>query len=252
MAKPMVVTLPFVMLLLDYWPLNRIRSSEFGIRNFAKLLFEKLPFLALSAASCVITFLAQHHGGAVASLKDVSLHYRLENVPVAYARYLLKLFWPSRWPFFIRCNPSPAGRRGRGCGFDFHFRPPSGLRAAGPYWLVGWLWFLGTLLPVIGLVQVGGAAMADRYAYFPSIGLFLAVALGIRDGVERFHFSKGVVGGGRRLVLASCLVLTHRQLDFGRMTRRCSAMPSPSPGTTKCASQSGVCAGKDRPENRGA
>ena len=105
MAKPMLVTLPFVMLLLDYWPLNRIRSSEFGIRNFMQLLFEKWPFFALPAASCVVTFLAQHHGGAVASLENVPLDYRLENVPVAYADYLLKMFWPAHLAVFYPLHP---------------------------------------------------------------------------------------------------------------------------------------------------
>jgi tetratricopeptide (TPR) repeat protein len=215
MAKPMVVTLPFVMLLLDYWPLNRIRNSKFGTRIFIKLLLEKWPFFALAAASCVITFLAQHGGGAVASLEKVPLHYRLENVPVAYADYLLKMIWPAQLAIFYPLNPVSR--------LEFMAAATamvviSGLvwraRRSCPYWLVGWLWFLGTLVPVIGLVQVGGAALADRYTYFPSIGIFLAVALGVRAGAERFQISKPIVGAIAGLVLAACLVLTHNQLNF--------------------------------------
>jgi tetratricopeptide (TPR) repeat protein len=213
MAKPMMVTLPFVMLLLDYWPLNRIRSSEFGVRNYAKLLFEKWPFFLLSGASCIITFLAQ--GAAVASLKNVSLHYRLENVPVAYAGYLLKMIWPTNLAIFYPLNPLPPLEVTAAVAtlitiswLVWRLRRPC------PYWLVGWLWFLGTLVPVIGLVQVGGAALADRYTYFPAIGIFLAAALGARDGAERFNVSKPIVGAIAGLALAVCLMLTHRQLNF--------------------------------------
>jgi tetratricopeptide (TPR) repeat protein len=214
-AKPMLVTLPFVMLLLDYWPLDRIRNSEFGIRNFIKLLLEKLPFLALSAASCVITFLCQHHGGSVASLKNVPLHYRLENVPVAYAGYLLKMIWPAHLAVFYPLNPLS---RPEFITAVAAMAVVSWLvwraRHSSPYWLVGWLWFLGTLVPVIGLVQVGGAAMADRYTYFPAIGIFLAAALCARDGAERFQVSKSVVGAIAGLALAACLLLTHCQLNY--------------------------------------
>jgi Tfp pilus assembly protein PilF len=211
MAKPMLVTLPFVMLLLDYWPLKRFNGSA-----IQRLLLEKIPFFALTAASCAITFLCQHHGGSVASLKSVPLDYRLENVPLAYAGYLLKMVWPANlavfYPLHEKLSPlavttavavlmivSAAVWRGR---------------KRSPYWLVGWLWFLGTLVPVIGLVQVGGAALADRYTYFPSIGIFLAAALGLCDGAERFRISNRIVGTVAVLGLAACLALTHRQLNF--------------------------------------
>lgn len=213
MAKPMVVTLPCVMMLLDFWPLNRIQNSEFEIRNFIKLLPEKLPFFALSAAACVGTFLAQ--GAAVASLKNVSLAYRLENTPVAYAGYLLKMIWPAKLAIFYPLNhlspltvAAATALLAAVSWLVWRARRPC------PYGLVGWLWFLGTLVPVIGLVQVGGAAMADRYTYFPSIGIFLAAALGVRDGVTRFRIPRPVVGTIAGLVLAACLALTHRQVGF--------------------------------------
>ena len=215
MAKPMLVTLPCVMLLLDYWPLNRTRNSESGIRNFLRLLPEKIPFFALSAASCVVTFLAQHQGGAVASLKNVPLHYRLENVPVAYLDYLLKMIWPARLAVFYPLNPAtPLEVLAAVAVLAAVSAVVWRARRASPYWLAGWLWFLGTLVPVIGLVQVGGAAMADRYSYFPSIGIFLAAALGVRDGVNRFRLATPVVASLAGLVLAACLALTHRQVNF--------------------------------------
>ena len=213
MAKPMVVTLPFVMLLLDYWPLNRMRNAECGMRNYAKLIIEKVPFFVLSAASCAVTFLAQ--GAAVASLQNVPLHYRLENVPVAYADYLFKMIWPANLAVFYPLN---ALARLEVVAAAVVVAAISLLawkaRRSSPYCLVGWLWFLGTLVPVIGLVQVGGAAMADRYTYFPAIGIFLAAALCARDGAERFQVSKPVVGAIAGLVLAACLLLTHCQLNY--------------------------------------
>ncbi len=216
MAKPMLVTLPFVLLLLDYWPLNRIRDSEFGIRNFAKLFIEKAPFFALSAASCVVTFLAQRHGGAVISLEHVPVSYRLENVPVAYVSYLLKLIWPARLAVFY---PMPArismlAVAAAVAVLLFISAAVWFGRKRAPYGLIGWLWFLGTLLPVIGLVQVGGAAMADRYTYFSSIGLFLAVSLGMGAAAVRFQLPQRLVAAGAGLALAVCLLLAHRQLNY--------------------------------------
>jgi protein O-mannosyl-transferase len=217
MAKPMLVTLPFVLLLLDYWPLHRIRNSQSGIRNWAGLLLEKSPFFALAAASCIVTFLAQHHGGAVASLKNVPLHFRLENVPVAYVGYLLKMIWPARLAVFYPLNPlSPLAVAAAVAVLVAVSWLAWRARRPCPYGLVGWLWFLGTLVPVIGLVQVGGAALADRYTYLPGIGIFLALALGVRDGAKRFQVSKPIAGVVAGLVLAACLGLTHRQLDFWR------------------------------------
>jgi tetratricopeptide (TPR) repeat protein len=214
MAKPMLVTLPFVMLLLDYWPLKRLEVQNSGFR-VRRLVLEKIPFFALSAASCVITFLAQHHGGAVVSLENVPLHYRLENVPVAYAGYLLKMAWPANLAVFYPLNPpSPWELAAAVAAVVAISWLAWEVRRPRPYWLVGWLWFLGTLVPVIGLVQVGGAALADRYTYFPSIGIFLAAALGLRDGAERFRISNRIVGTAAALGLAACLALTLRQLNF--------------------------------------
>ena len=227
LAKPMLVTLPFVMLLLDFWPLQRFkvhlplsdsgatRGSSFRVQN---LVLEKIPFFLLATGSCVMTFLAQHNGGAVATLETVPMHYRLCNVPLAYARYLLKIIWPENLcvPYPLPETISPLAVATAVMVLIFISAAAWLVRKHAPYWLVGWLWFLGTLVPVIGLVQVGGAAMADRYSYFPSIGLFLAAALGVRDAVEKFRFSKNTVEVAAGLTLAACLLFTHRQLNYWR------------------------------------
>ena len=218
MAKPMLVTLPFVMLLLDYWPLGRIPDYQFRIPDLKRLTLEKWPFFLLASVSSLITFLVQRGGEAVVSLEIVPPVLRLENALTAYALYLLKTIWPVNLgviyplpraiPWFaalaavaVLISLSAAAWR---------------TRKRSPYGLVGWLWFLGTLVPVIGLVQVGDAAMADRYTYFPLIGVFLAVAFGIRDLANRFQFPKPAVIAAAVMFLAGCLVLTENQLRYWR------------------------------------
>ncbi len=189
MAKPMLVTWPFVLLLLDYWPFRRLewRPAD-GIRRFAgawlPLIREKLPLFCLVGASMVVTYLAQAHGGAVRGLVDAPLSLRLSNAFVSYAKYLLLTVWPSGlgvyYPF------SPAGVPGWQVAAALVLLSAITAMALQqarkrPYLIMGWLWFLGTLVPVIGLVQVGGQAMADRYHYIPSIGLFVALVFGLAD-----------------------------------------------------------------------
>ncbi len=210
-AKPMLVTLPFIMLLLDYWPLKRFPV-------FLQLAFEKCPFFLLAAGSCVLTFLAQHNGGAVATLETVPMHYRLCNAALAYAGYLLKIIWPEHLCVFypLPKTISPLAAAAATVVLIFISAAAWLARKRSPYLLFGWLWFLGTLVPVIGLVQVGEAAMADRYSYFPSVGLFLAATMGVRDAAEKFQFSKTIVTIAASLILAACLLRTHRQLNYWR------------------------------------
>jgi len=194
----MLVTLPFVMLLLDFWPLKRIAECEVrGAESsrpvtFNRLLIEKIPFFLLMAISCVVTFLAQRGGDAVVSLEKVSLHYRLENTPVAFARYLLKMFWPENLAvIYPMPDKIPAIVVTASVAILIFISAAAWLlRRRSPYLIVGWLWFLGTLVPVIGLVQVGGAALADRYTYIPSIGIFIAVTFGACELAGRFQFHK--------------------------------------------------------------
>jgi tetratricopeptide (TPR) repeat protein len=214
LAKPMLVTLPFVLLLLDYWPLQRISN----FRVAAALVAEKIPFFLLMAASCLITFLAQNSGGMVASLEEIPLGDRLGNVPLAYLLYLEKMVWPAHLAVFY---PLPKSLSVPGVLLSivvllaitvFVLRT----RKRRPYAFVGWLWFLGTLVPVIGFVQVGQAAMADRYSYFPSIGISVAVTFAFYDGIKRFPVRPASVAIGAGLVLGLCVALTERQLSYWR------------------------------------
>ena len=211
MAKPMLVTLPFVLLLLDYWPLQRFSSLR-------RLAFEKWPFFVLAAASCVITFLAQHHGGMVVSLQEIPLPYRLENVPLAYLRYLLKMLWPVPLAIFypLPKTISPLAVVGAAAVLTSITAAAWFGRKRCPYGLVGWLWFLGTLVPVIGLVQVGFAAMSDRYTYFPLIGMFIAITFAVRDGINRLQLSSKVIIPAAVLILGAWVALTENQLRFWR------------------------------------
>jgi tetratricopeptide (TPR) repeat protein len=211
MSKPMLVTLPFVMLLLDYWPLQRLPS-------FWRLVFEKWPFFVLVAVSCVITFLAQHHGGMVVSLEEIPLHYRLDNVPLAYTRYLLKMLWPVHLAIFYPLPKiiSPLAVVAA-VAVLLAISAAAWLgRNRGPYGLMGWLWFLGTLVPVIGLVQVGHATMADRYTYFPSIGVFIALTFAVRDWANRLQLPPIVITTVAVLIMGGCVVLTENQLRCWR------------------------------------
>jgi len=219
MAKPMFVTLPFVMLLLDFWPLNRIGNLS-GTQNYLGLTAEKIPFFALTAASCVVTFLAQSQQGrdAVAPLQLIPLDYRLYNTLISYARYLLKLFYPTKLAVFYPLLQHFAWMLVRAYFSGIALAAISWLawrmRRQFPYVLVGWLWFLGTLVPVIGLVQVGGAALADRYTYFPAVGIFIVCTFAARDLAHRLAFPKIILPAAAALILGACLVLTENQLRY--------------------------------------
>jgi protein O-mannosyl-transferase len=217
MAKPMLVTLPFVMLLLDYWPLKRTSPPSI-LNSRLSTAFEKWPFFLLTVISCIVTFFAQRSGDSVVSLQYVSLHYRLENVAVAYANYLQKIFWPENlavvYPLPDKIS-APAVAVAVGI-LIFISAAALFWRKRAPYLTLGWLWFLGMLVPVIGFVQVGGAALADRYTYFPAIGIFLATTFGVRDLANRFQFPKIILAAVAALILGACLILTEKQLSFWR------------------------------------
>ena len=213
MSKPMVVTLPFVLLLLDLWPLGRIPLALSGLLKLAR---EKWIFFGLSAAACVVTYLVQQHTHAVQSEAQLPLAGRVENVWVSYALYLAKTFWPVNLAVYY---PHP------GHWPAAEWAPAAALviliswaalrwRAAQPYFLVGWFWFLGTLVPVIGLVQAGTQAMADRYAYLPTIGLFIAVVWGASALLERLRVPRLAAGLAAIIVLAACATVTRQQLSF--------------------------------------
>jgi Tfp pilus assembly protein PilF len=227
MSKPMLVTLPFVMLLLDFWPLNRVAGCQLKVTGsqapnlppatFNRLALEKWPFFLLAAISCVITYLAQRNGEAVASLGLVPLHYRFLNTVISYGCYLLKMVWPVNlavnYPLRDHLSWTYAATSAAALFLIswLVWRCRTNL-----YLPVGWLWFLGTLVPVIGLVQVGSAALADRYTYFPLVGIFIAATFGSCDLANRFHIPKKVLAAAGILILAACLILTENQLRYWR------------------------------------
>ncbi len=218
MSKPMLVTLPFVLLLLDYWPLKRLSAPKGGrVPAFRRLALEKLPFLALSAALCGLTIFTSHAAGLVNSLDEIPLRDRLENVPLAYSRYLLQMIWPTDLAV-IYPVPRQIAPLALAAAVLFLMLISAAVwlvRKRSPYWLFGWLWYLGTLVPVIGLLTFGGQAMANRFTYIPSIGIFLAVALGLSDCASRFRHSSSFVLGAVA-VAAACLALTANQLRYWR------------------------------------
>ncbi len=206
MAKPTLVTLPFLLLLLDAWPLGRLGGAAGAAPEPAALrraVLEKWPLFLLVAASSVITVIAQRAGGAVAKLTDLGLADRLANAVVATASYVVKAFWPAGLAVFYP-HPGdslPAWQIALSlavlvavtAGALRVWRPV-------PAVAVGWLWFLGMLVPVIGIVQVGSQAMADRYTYLPLVGLALAVAWGLPEAIARFG---GERPAARRALLAA-------------------------------------------------
>ncbi|MGD0412190.1 MAG: tetratricopeptide repeat protein, partial [Verrucomicrobiota bacterium] len=208
MAKPMLVTLPFVLLLLDYWPLQR------GRRPAVRWVVEKVPFFILAAVSCGVTYLAQRQGGSVGPLSDLSIGERLMGIPISYAGYIEKTFWPAHlavlyplpeeWPVWQAVVAGGLLALVTGCALSRW--------QAQPYLAVGWLWFLGTLAPVIGLVQVGVQFMADRYDYVPSIGLTIMIIWAAREWSPRLGAKAPAVAAG--MALAGCMALTPLQVGY--------------------------------------
>lgn len=187
LAKPMIVTLPFVLLLLDYWPLRRVHHER-RLRCVALLAAEKLPMFVLAGAASAITLAVQRAAYATSSLAALPLSHRVENAVAAYVRYLGKLFWPSE---LLMYYPHPRGGLSTlavGAAVIFLVVVTGmawGCRRRAPYWIVGWLWYVGTLVPVIGIVQVGGQAIADRYMYIPMVGILIALCWGMGDLLAR-------------------------------------------------------------------
>jgi len=216
LAKPMLVSLPFVLILLDYWPLGRFSSDNTAGANnegkaghrFAKILLEKAPFLFLSIASSVITYIVQQKGGSMSESGILPLDARVANAVVSYVQYLRKTLLPTDLAFFY---PHPGntlvlwqvGLVAFGLVLVTAFVWM--VRQRHPYLLVGWFWFLGTLVPVIGIVQVGLQAMADRYMYIPIAGLAMMIAWGIPSLARRLRIHRSVFIGG--FVVATILMI---------------------------------------------
>jgi len=221
MAKPMLVTLPFVLLLLDYWPLGRMAAECAGPaglaiptkNGFMPLFQEKIPFFFLSAASCLVTFLVQYRQGGVGPLFMYSFGERVANALVSYARYMVKTVWPQKLAVFYPHPEVWPWWKIAGAALllaAISFQALRKLKTA-PYLIVGWLWFLGTLVPVIGLVQVGSQAMADRYTYIPLIGLFVVVVWGMDDLFDGRRYKRSGLGALGAACAAGMVFLTSGQ-----------------------------------------
>jgi protein O-mannosyl-transferase len=224
MAKPMLVSWPFILLLLDYWPFRRLEwRPGNGIKRLVKswlpLLREKLPLFCLVAASMFVTYIAQAHGGAVLGLSVEPLSWRLANSLVSYAKYFLLTFWPEGLAIYYPSSPhtAPAWQWGAalillGALTAVVLRSARGRS----YLIVGWLWFLGTLVPVIGLVRVGDQAMADRYTYIPLIGLFIALVFGLADLASIWRLGRISVATASTVTILLLAFLTTRQVSRWR------------------------------------
>jgi tetratricopeptide (TPR) repeat protein len=271
-AKPMLVTLPFVLLLLDWWPLRRMQpvppdlnptlnpkdidgstsavakaiadreshpavienpQSAMGSRTstnpqssgsrpagssagISRLLIEKAPFLFLSAVSCVVTIYAQHQAAAIQTLENLPIPMRVCNSLIAYFQYVAKLIWPENLSviYFLSNRLSPSETAAAGLFLAAVTAVAARLRRTRPYFLVGWLFFLGTLVPVIGLVQVGSQALADRYSYIPSIGFFIILCWGAYDIGLALRCRPVVLGITAGLALCSCALAAARQIGY--------------------------------------
>jgi tetratricopeptide (TPR) repeat protein len=225
MAKPMLVTLPFVLLLLDFWPLGRFQpgslpgfiqpqartsqASNSAKSPKSKLIWEKVPLIVLAAISSIVTFFAQQQKAAISTLEVVSLKLRLANGLVSYLAYIKKMIWPQGLAvFYPHLGKSLPSWQSVGAGLLLVAVSIVVLRGARryPYVLVGWLWYLGTLVPVIGLVQVGEQAMADRYTYVPLVGLFIIIAWGVADIVKGWQHRRIVTAISAAVVLSSLMM----------------------------------------------
>ena len=216
LSKDMLVTLPFVLLLLDYWPLNRIRDSGIRNRGFAIILAEKIPLLALTTASCVVTFLAPEK---VAGFLRMPFGLRLENALVSYVTYLRQMFYPSD----LACvYPDPTARlpMWQVAGALALLLTISlavwVLRKQRPWLLVGWLWYLGMLMPVIGIVQISFYAHADRYTYLPEIGLYIAIVWMVTDLIIVRRYGRQFLAIMAVVTVIALSVCTWKQIVYWR------------------------------------
>jgi len=243
-SKPMVITLPLVLLLLDFWPLQRIRElvpaqaqleripkrrksssrraaettrSSVSQAPLRHLILEKLPLLAFCLVSAIVTVIAQSRGGAVRSLEKIPLPLRIENAIYSYAMYVWKAFWPARFALYYPLHPVAFWQLGLAVLFLLLVSALAwNRRFKQPYLLMGWLWYLVTLVPVIGIIQVGDQAMADRYAYLPLIGIFVMAVWGFSDVAERMKMSAPLSAGLAAIVVAILSFLTWRQQGYWR------------------------------------
>jgi Flp pilus assembly protein TadD len=230
LSKPMLATLPFVLLLLDYWPLGRFQPAQ-PIKNpklptskpvepwdqmstVLRLVWEKTPFFILSAVSIILTIFAAERGEAIATLDAYRLEMRIANALVSYVSYIGKMIWPSHLSVFYPYPKTLPPWEVVGA-FLFLISLTLLVIHAGrkrPYFRVGWFWYIGTLVPVIGLIQVGAQAMADRFTYIPSIGLFLMVSYGVPNLLAGWRYHRIVLSISAGFLISIFIILTKSQV----------------------------------------
>jgi tetratricopeptide (TPR) repeat protein len=208
MAKPMIVTLPFVLLLLDVWPLRRAYRPA--------IVWEKLPFFALAAAGSLVTYIAQRQGHAIQSFGSLPAGLRVGNALVTYIAYIARMFWPAKLAVFYPYSHQLPVWHVVAAGAALAGITLVALRRfrSYPYLAVGWFWYLGTLVPVIGLVQVGGQSSADRYTYLPTVGLAIMLSWGTVDLLKRHPRARTAVAVSALAACSACVVLTSIQLRY--------------------------------------
>ena len=225
MAKPMLVTLPFLLLLLDYWPLKRIEAGgsedvrERGSMPLCLgLVWEKLPLFLLAAGSSAITYTVQKSAGAMSSLAVIPFHVRIGNVLVSYVNYIGKMIWPHNLAVIYPYPKSLIYWQVAGAGLLLVSITAFVLWRVkkNPYLTVGWFWYMGTLVPVIGLVQVGLQAMADRYTYVPLIGLFIMVSWSVPDILGKRRYTEIFLAVSSALLLFALMICTGFQIGTWR------------------------------------
>lgn len=216
LAKQMLVTFPFLLLLLDYWPLNRIDTNA-ARSDWGRLVLEKVPLLVLVAVFCIAALVAQYYGKAVKGLIVYTVPLRIENALLSYALYLKMTFWPVGLGMYY---PHPAGN------ISITAVIAAALLIAAltfvavkqwkrhPWFGVGWFWYLGTLVPVIGLVQIGDQQLADRYMYVPLVGILIAIAWGAPQVFRGEFVQRFVVPGAAALVVLACTVTAWKQTSY--------------------------------------
>jgi len=219
LSKGMYVTLPFLLLLLDYWPLRRLSVNAAGAeqwKQLVRLTVEKWPWFLLCGVVSVATFLAQKTSGAVVAVSQFPFGARLANALVAYVRYIGKLFWPADLTVIYPLPPAWMGWQVGGAAVLLGvLTMVAAWRARRrPYVFVGWAWFVGVLVPVIGLVQVGSQSMADRYTYFSFVGLFIAVVWMAADLLSNRPQLRRLSAVVTIVVLVACAFVAHRQTGY--------------------------------------
>ena len=228
MSKSMLVTLPFVLILLDYWPLRRFKfrqgrgNNEILEKNTAKglgvfrLVLEKIPLFILAIGLSIVTYIAQKSFGNMNYTEHLTVFTRITNAMVSYLEYLGKMVWPEKLAMFY---PHPGNNlpawQGILCGMALVSITIISIRLIrkAPFVLVGWFWYLGTMLPVIGVVQVGGQAMADRYAYIPLIGIFIIVAWGVPELISKWRYKEKVLSVSTGIIIPTLMVITWGQVS---------------------------------------